>query len=417
LRTGLDARAVRADFPVLDRTVNGKPLVYLDSAATSQKPRQVIDAMTDYYERYNANVHRGIHALAEEATAAYEEARAKVARFVNAPEPECAVFTKNCTEAVNLVAYAWARRRFGPGDVIVCTQMEHHSNLVPWQLAAADCGATLRYIPVTDDGELDLSGLGELIDSRTKLVAVTAMSNVLGTLVDVARIADAAHRAGALILVDGAQLVPHAPADFEAMDADFLVFSGHKMLGPTGIGVLVSRRGLLEEMDPFLGGGEMIRDVTLEGAKWNDIPWKFEAGTPPVAEAIGLGAAVDYLSEIGMDAVREHEIELVRYGLKTLDTIDGIILYGPRDPERRGAALSFNVSDGRGDIIHPHDMGTMLDQEGVAIRAGHHCAKPLMRRYDVAATCRASCYIYNTESEIDVLVEAIEKAKTFFMGS
>lgn len=412
----LDEARVRADFPVLSRPVHGKPLVYLDSSATSQKPRQVIEAMADYYERYNSNVHRGIHTLAEEATAAYEDARASVFRFVNAPDDASCVFTKNATEAINLVAYSWVRRRLGPGDEILLTEMEHHSNLVPWQMAAADCGATIRYLGVTDEGYLDLSRLDSL-SPKTKLVAVTAMSNVLGTIPDLSRITAAARSVGAVVLVDGAQFVPHAPCDFESLDADFLAFSGHKMLGPTGVGVLVARTALLDEMPPFLGGGEMILDVTLQGPTFNEVPYKFEAGTMMIAEAIGLRVAVEYLSNLGMDNVRAHEMSIVRYGLKALSSTEGVVVYGPQDAEHRGAALSFNVFDDRGELIHPHDMGTLLDQHGIAIRAGHHCAKPLMRRYDVPAMCRASAYIYTTETEIDSLISGIEATRRFFMGA
>jgi cysteine desulfurase/selenocysteine lyase len=412
----LDVARVKKDFPILERKLHGRPLVYLNSAATTQKPRRVIEAITDFYERYNSNPHRGVDALSEEATAAFEEARAKIARFINAPDPRGIIFTKGTTEATNLVAYSWVRRRLGPGDEVLATVMEHHSNLVPWQMATRDCGATLRYIPVTEGGELDLSQLDQLITGRTKLVCVTGMSNVLGTINDVRRIADAAHAVGALCLVDGAQLVPHVPVDVQALDCDFLAFSGHKMLGPMGVGCLASRVDLLEEMDPFLGGGEMILDVTLEGAVWNDVPYKFEGGTQMVGEAIGMGAAVDYLCEIGMEAVREHEISLARYGLKALESVDDLVVYGPQDPERRGATFSFNVYGPDGDLVHPHDVGTLLDQNGVAIRAGHHCAKPLMKRYDVPATCRASAYIYNSEADFDVLVESIEKTKRFFLG-
>jgi len=412
----LDVERIRCDFPILRREVRGKRLVYLDSAATSQKPLSVMEAVEDYYQWYNANVHRGIHELSEEATLAYEKARGKVARFVNAPEAACVAFTKNCTEAINLVAYAWARRRFGPDDEIVLSEMEHHSNLVPWQLAAAECGASLRFIPVTDEGELDLSHLDSLITERTKLVSVTGMSNVLGTYNDVSGIAAAAHTVGALVMVDGAQLAPHAPVDLRALGADFLAFSGHKMLGPTGIGVLVARREILEEMEPFLGGGEMISDVRLEGSTWNEVPWKFEAGTPPIAEAIGFGAAVDYLDQVGMDMVREHERELVRRGLDAIGSVEDIVMYGPNDPERRGATFSFNLRGRDGSLIHPHDVGTLVDAEGIAIRAGHHCAKPLMRRFEVPAMSRASFYLYNTEEEIDLLVEALEKARRFFTG-
>lgn len=415
--TALDVERVRKDFPILCREVHGHPLVYLDSAATSQKPRRVIDALSDVYERYYSNVHRAIHALGEESTAAYEEARRKVAAFVGAPDPRGVVFVRNTSEATNLIAYSWVRRRLGPGDEVLSTVLEHHSNIVPWQLATGDCGATLRYAPVTDSGELDPAQVEEMITDRTKLVCVSGMSNVTGAIPDVARIADAAHAVGAVVLCDGAQLVPHVPTSFEDLGCDFLAFSGHKMCGPSGIGCLVTRPELLEEMDPFLGGGEMIRDVTLDGSTWNDVPHKFEAGTPAIAEAIGLGAAVDYLSDLGMDAVRSHEISLGKYGVKALREVEGLVLYGPEDPERRGATFSFNVFDDRGELVHPHDMATLLDGEGVAIRASHHCAKPLMRRYDVPAMCRASCYVYNSEADIDVLVEAVEKTKSFFVGS
>ncbi|HVL80230.1 MAG TPA: cysteine desulfurase [Actinomycetota bacterium] len=412
----LDVARVRSDFPVLGREVNGRPLVYLDSAATSQKPRSVIDAMTEYYERYNSNAHRGLHALAAEATVAYEAARDKIARFVGAPDARGVVFTRNTTEAINLVSYAWARRRLGPGDEILASVMEHHSNLVPWQLAAADTGATVRYIPVTDGGELDLSDLGSLVTDRTKLVAVSGMSNVLGTINDLGPLVEAARAVGALVLVDGAQLVMHTPVAFTELGADLLAFSAHKMLGPTGIGCLVARPELLESMDPFLGGGEMISDVTLEGSTWADIPFKFEAGTQAIAEAVGFGAAVDYLTQLGMEAVRDHEVELSRYALKELGSVEGVVVYGPRESERRGAVFSFNVYDDRGELIHPHDVATMLDQDGIAVRAGHHCARPLMRRLDVPATNRASCYVYNSESDIDALVESIERTKRFFIG-
>jgi cysteine desulfurase/selenocysteine lyase len=409
----LDVARVRKDFPILDREVHGHRLVYLDSAATSQKPRQVIDAMTAFYEHTNAGVHRSVHQLGEESTAAYEGAREKVASFVNAPDPRGVIFTRGTTESTNLVAYAWARRRLKAGDEICATVMEHHSNLVPWQMAANDTGATMRYIPVTDGGELDLSDLGEYINARTKLVCVSGMSNVLGTINDLGPVVEAARAVGALVLVDGAQLVPHVATDFGALGADFLVFSSHKMLGPTGVGALVAKPELLEEMDPFLGGGEMIRDVSLEGSTWNDIPYKFEGGTMMVAEAVGFGAAIDYLTDLGMENVRDHEIELGAYGLKVLGDAPGVVLYGPTDPQRRGATFSFNIVD-EGELIHPHDVATILDGEGIAIRAGHHCAKPLMKRFDVPATNRASCYVYNSEADLDVLVEGIEKARVFF---
>jgi cysteine desulfurase/selenocysteine lyase len=413
----LDVARVKGDFPILSRQVQGHPLVYLDSAATSQKPRRVIDAMTAFYEHTNAGVHRSVHTLGEESTAAYEAAREKVASFVGAPDVRGVVFTRGTTESINLVAYAWARRRLKAGDEIVSTVMEHHSNIVPWHMTASDTGAKVRFLPITDIYELDYQKLDELIGARTKLVAVTGMSNVLGTIPDVRRVADAAHAAGALVLVDGAQLVPHSPVDFEALGCDFLAFSAHKMLGPTGVGALVARPELLEEIDPFIGGGEMIRDVSTEGATWNDVPYKFEGGTMMVAEAVGFGAAIDYLSDLGMDNVRAHEIQLTRYGLKALGDAKGVKVYGPAEPERRGATFAFNLFDpsSSGDeLIHPHDVATILDGEGVAVRAGHHCAKPLMRYLDVPATNRASCYVYNSEADIDSLVEAIDKARVFF---
>ena len=409
----LDVTRVRKDFPILEREVHGKRLVYLDSAATSQKPRQVIDAMSDFYEHTNAGVHRSVHQLGEESTAAYEAAREKVARFVNAPDPRGVVFTRGTTESTNLVAYAWARRRLKPGDEIISTVMEHHSNIVPWQMAASDTGASVRYIDITDGGELRMDEFEATISEWTKLVCVTGMSNVLGTINDVQWVVERAHAVGALVLVDGAQLVPHVPTDFQALGCDFLAFSSHKMLGPTGVGALIARPELLEEMDPFLGGGEMIRNVTLEGSTWNDVPYKFEGGTMMVAEAIGFGAAIDYLNDLGMRTVREHEIELARYGIEALSNAPGVVLYGPTEPTTRGAVFSFNVFDGD-ELIHPHDVATILDGEGVAVRAGHHCAKPLMNRFGVPATNRASCYVYNSESDIDALVESIAKAKGFF---
>jgi cysteine desulfurase / selenocysteine lyase len=409
----LDVASVRKDFPILGRQVHGKKLVYLDSAATSQKPRQVLDAMTAFYEQTNAGVHRSVHTLGEESTAAFEAARETVAKFVNAPDARGVVFTRGTTEATNLVAYAWARRRLRSGDEILGSVMEHHSNLVPWQMAAADTGAKTRYLPITEGAELDLSDLGSYITERTKLVAISGMSNVLGTINDLRTIVEAAHAVGALVLVDGAQLVPHNATDFVALGIDFLAFSSHKMLGPTGVGALVAKPELLEEMDPFIGGGEMIRDVTLEGSTWNDIPWKFEGGTMMVAETIGFAAAIDYLTELGMPSVRDHEVQLARYGLKALADAPGVVVYGPTDPERRGSTFSFNIFD-NGELIHPHDVATILDGEGVAVRAGHHCAKPLMRHYDVPAMNRASCYVYNSEADIDALVEAIDKARVFF---
>jgi cysteine desulfurase / selenocysteine lyase len=404
----LDVAAVRRDFPILERRIRGKPLVYLDSAATSQKPRQVLAAMDDYYRRHNANVHRGVHTLAEEATHLFEEARGKVARFVGASE-RATVFTKNVSEAINLVAYAWGLRNLREGDEILVTEMEHHSNLVPWQLVAGMTGARLRAIPVTGDCLLDLEALDGLLTERTRMVAVSAMSNVLGTVNPVAGIAERAHAAGALVLADAAQAVPHAGVRLDRLGVDFLGFTGHKALGPMGIGVLAAREELLDSMQPFLGGGEMIRDVAIEGSTWNDIPWRFEAGTPNVAEAVGLGAAVEYLQAVGMERVRAHEAEVTGYALKRLGELQGLRVYGPAELEHRGGMVSFTLGE-----IHPHDVAQVLDDEGIAVRAGHHCAKPLLRRLGVQATTRASFYLYSTTEEVDALVAGLEKARRFF---
>ena len=407
----LDVERVRKDFPLLERQVHGRRLVYLDSAATSQKPQSVLDAMTRYYEMTNANVHRGVHALAEEATEAYESARNTVARFVCA-DPRGVVFTKNATEAFNLLAYSWARTRLGEGDILLSTQMEHHANLVPWQLVQPETGFDLRYVPMTAGGLLDLDEFDAVVATgRVKLFTVTAMSNVVGTINPVRELAAKVRAANrdAVVVVDGAQSVPHLGTDMVDLDADFLCFSGHKMLGPTGIGVLAGRPDLLEAMPPFLGGGEMISNVTLEGTTYNEIPYKFEAGTPPIAEAVGLAAAVDYLSGLGMDAVRAHEVELLQTCIPALKAVEGVTVHGPTDPARRGAAVSFAIEG-----LHPHDIGTIMDREGVAVRAGHHCAKPLVRTLGSAATTRASFYLYNTTDEIQALVDAIEATKNFF---
>jgi cysteine desulfurase/selenocysteine lyase len=401
---------VRKDFPIFDRDVGGRRLVFLDSAASSQKPRAVLDAMDHYYEHSHANVHRGAYAIAEEANAAYESARDKVARFVGAPSPRGVVFTKNTTEAINLVASVWARS--GLGGAVLLTQMEHHANLVPWMMMREQHGTELRFLEVDDRGHLVLDDLDRLLDG-VGLVGVTSMSNVLGTLNPVRRIADAAHAAGALVLVDGAQSVPHLPTDVAALGCDFLAFSGHKMCGPTGIGVLWGREDLLETLPAFLGGGGMIVDVTLDGWKPYEIPWKYEAGTPPIAEAVGLGAAVDYLSGLGMEAIREHEVALTSYALGTLRERHGhdITIFGPTDPCSRGGVLSFTY-----DGIHPHDLSQVLDQSGVCVRAGHHCAKPLMRRLGVGATARASFYVYNDEADVDALSEALTAASDLFLA-
>ncbi|MBI4498870.1 MAG: cysteine desulfurase [Chloroflexi bacterium] len=407
-----DARAIRKQFPILERQVHGVPLVYLDNAATSQKPQAVLDALTDYYTRYNANVHRGIHTLAEEATAAYEAARARIARFIGAAGPEGVLLTRNTTEAINLVAYAWGRRHLREGDEVLLTEMEHHSNLVPWHLLAAEQGVRLRHIGITDEGYLDLSNLDELLTERTRLVSVTHMSNVLGTINPVRLLAERAHQVGAMVLVDGAQSVPHLPVDVADLGCDLLAFSSHKMLGPTGVGVLYGRPEVLETFSPFLGGGEMIQEVYLDHSTYADLPHRFEAGTPNIADAIAFGAAIDFLSGLGMEQVREHEVALTSYALRALSQVDGLTIYGPQDPQHRGGVIAFNLEG-----VHPHDLGTLLDQMGVAVRAGHHCAQPLMRRLGVPATARASFYLYTTEEEIDVLVTSLEKVKEFFVNA
>ena len=407
--SSIDVQRVREDFPILARSVHGRPLVYLDNAATTQKPRSVIDALVHYYENYNANIHRGLHTLSEEATARYEEVRLKTARFIGAPASQSIVFTRNTTEAINLVAHAWGRKYLRPGDEVLLTIMEHHSNLVPWQLIAKETGAELRFIDIDDEGQLVWPDVERLIGERTKLVAVTHMSNVLGTITPVRRIADLAHEHGALVLIDAAQSVPHMPVDVQELDCDFLAFSAHKMLGPTGVGVLYGRHELLEAMDPFLGGGEMIRRVRLEESTWNDVPWKFEAGTPNIGDVCAFGAAIDYLQGLGMEQVRAHEVALVREAMRRLSSIAEVTIYGPEGAEARGGVVAFNLQD-----IHPHDLGTVLDRHGVAIRAGHHCAQPLMTRLDVVATGRASFYVYNTGEELDALMEGIEATKRLF---
>lgn len=407
-KLGLNAAAVREDFPLLQQMVHGKPLVYLDSAATSQKPESVIRALDEFYRRYNSNIHRGVYSLAEEATARYEEARKKVQKFINARSWREIVFTRNATEALNLVAYTWGRANIRPGDEIVSTMLEHHSNIVPWQLLAEEKGAKLKFIPVDAHGYLQLDGLDSIITDRTKLVAVSSMSNVLGTIIPVQTIIARAHAVGAVVVVDAAQGVPHLKTDVRAMDCDFMAFSGHKMLGPF-VGVLYGKRALLEAMPPFLGGGDMIREVHLNGSRWNDLPYKFEAGTPAIAEAIGLGAAVDYLNALGMENVREHEKQLVAYALAQLSRVPGIRIVGPQNPEHRGGAVAFDIPG-----VHPHDVATILDHEGICVRAGHHCAMPLHEHYNLAATTRASFYVYNIPEEIDKLVETLGQVQTIF---
>ncbi len=403
-----NVEAIRADFPILQRRVNGYPLVYLDNAATSQKPRQVIEALVHYYEYTNANVHRGLHTLAEEATEAYESARAKVARFIGA-EPECVVFTRNATEAINLVAYAWGLANLKQGDGIVLSEMEHHSNIVPWQLMARITGAQLHYVPFTSEGELDMEAFEEALRQEPKLVAVTHVSNVLGTINPVEEITRKAHAVGAKVLIDGAQAAPHKMVDVTRIGCDFYAFSGHKMLAPTGIGALYARRELLEEMPPFLGGGSMIRRVTHEYSTWADIPTKFEAGTPNIADGIAFGAAVDYLQQVGMEAIQQHEQQLTAETLRLLEAEEDIVVYGPRDPKRRCGLVSFNFKH-----VHPHDVAQVLDARGIAIRAGHHCCQLIMRRLDVTATARVSFYLYNTIEEVRTFWKALDDVRKVF---
>jgi cysteine desulfurase/selenocysteine lyase len=404
--TPINAETIRQDFPLLQRTMRGQPLCYLDSASSSQKPQQVLDALESYYAYSNANVHRGVYELAEEATEAYEAARCTVASFINASIEET-IFTRNVTEAINLVAYTWGRRNVRSGDVVVLTRLEHHSNLVPWQILAHEVGAELGFIELLPDGSLDLASLDHhLATGRVRLVAHAYISNVLGTIAPVAEIARRAHDAGALVLVDAAQAVPHIPVDVRALDVDFLGFTGHKMLGPMGIGVLYGKREILEAMPPFLGGGEMIRRVGLRESTWNDLPWKFEAGTPSVGDAVALGAAVEYLQRVGMDAIQEHDARMAALALSRLRAIEGVRVFGP---ERRGAVIAFTV-----DGMHPHDLASLLDEQGIAVRAGHHCAQPLHDLLGVPATARASFYLYNDESEIDRLARGIEAARATF---
>ena len=403
-----DTAHLRQDFPILQRFIGKKPLVYLDNAATSQKPTAVLQALDDYYRCHNANVHRGVHTLSEEATASYEGARTRIARFINAPSDKQVIFTRGTTEGINLVAHTWGRANLKPGDEVLITAMEHHSNIVPWQILQEQVGFTLRHIPITPEGLLDLSQLDQLLTERTKLLSFVHASNVLGTINPVHELVAAARRVGAKILVDGAQSVPHMPVDVQALDVDFFVFSSHKMCGPTGIGVLYGKRALLEAMPPWMGGGDMIREVKLSGSKWNTLPYKFEAGTPAIAEAIGLGAAVDYLTAVGMDWVREHEQQLTRYAYARLSQIEGLRILGP-GPEARGGLIAFTLGD-----VHPHDLSAVLDSEGIAIRAGHHCAQPVHDHYGVVASARASFYLYNTRKEVDQLAATLEKANTIF---
>ncbi|MFF0720764.1 cysteine desulfurase [Micromonospora sp. NPDC003816] len=416
---GYDVAAVRADFPILDREVNGHPLVYLDSANTSHKPRQVLAVLDEHYRRHNANVSRSVHTLGTEATEAYEGARARIAAFVNAPSVDEVVFTKNSTEAINIVAYAFSnaslradgdpRFRLGPGDEVVISEMEHHSNIVPWQLLCERTGATLRWFPVTDNGRLDESGLADLVNERTKIVSLVHMSNILGTVNATSRITARVREVGALLMLDCSQSVPHMPIDVVDLDADFIVFTGHKMCGPTGIGVLWGRAELLAAMPPVFGGGSMIETVSMEGSTYAPPPARFEAGTPPIAEAVALGAAVDYLTGLGMRAIQWHEKRLTAYALDALATVPGLRIFGPEVPVGRGGTISFDLAD-----VHPHDVGQVLDSLGVQVRVGHHCARPVCRRFGVPATTRASFYLYTTTEEIDALVAGLEQVRTVF---
>ena len=402
---------LRKDFPILKRTVrDNKPLVYLDNASTTQKPNQVIDSITDYYQNHNANIHRAVYALAEEATEAYEATRDKIASFINIQDRQEIIFVRGTTEAINLVAYAWGRSNIKEGDIIVTTEYEHHSNIVPWQLLTQEKRAKLEYIGVDDDGELILDDLDKLLATgKVKLVTFSLMSNVLGTITDAKKIIEKCKAAGVPTLIDGAQAVPHMKVDLDTLGCDFFAFSGHKMLGPTGIGVLWVRKSILETMNPFHGGGDMIREVHKYETTWNDLPYKFEAGTPNIADVVGFGAAIDYLTKIGMDNVREHEIELTTYAIEKLSNVKGLHIYGTKDISKRGGVISFNFAD-----VHPHDVAQIIDGEGIAIRSGHHCAQVLMERLNVAATSRASFYIYNTKAEIDVLVNSLNiVAKVF----
>jgi len=407
--TALDVAKIRRDFPILHRKIGRNPLVYLDSAATTQKPKQVIEAVEKYYSEYNANVHRGIHRLSEEATVAFEEARQKFAYFIGARTSKEIVFVRNATEALNLVVLGWARVALKAGDHVLLTEMEHHSNIVPWLMLEKERDITIDYVGIDNEGLLNWKSFEELIEKRPKILGLTHVSNVLGTINPVKQMARAAHRIGAIVVVDAAQSVPHMPVNVEDLECDFAAVSGHKMLAPSGIGMLYGRYALLDQMEPLMGGGEMIKEVHLHEARWNELPWKFEAGTPNIEGAIGLGAAVDYLSNLGMQRIRLHEKNITEYALDQLETVKGMKLYGTRDVEKRGAIISFNLGD-----IHAHDVATVLDTQGIAIRSGHHCAQPLMEKLDVPATSRASFYIYNTRKEVDILVNALGKAGKMF---
>lgn len=410
-RGALNVEKIRADFPILNRKVSGgKPLVYLDNAATTQKPLAVIDAIRDYYMNYNSNIHRAVHQLAEEATIAFESTREKIAKFINAKSTEEIIFTRNATEALNLVAYSWGRANVKKDDKILITEIEHHSNIVPWQILTTEKGATLEYIGVDDNGYLKMHEYKSHLDTnKVKLVSVTHMSNVLGTIVPVSDIIKMSHEKGIPVLIDGAQSVPHMAVDVQKMGCDFMAFSAHKMLGPTGVGILYVKRDILEKMPPFIGGGDMIKEVHKHETRYNDLPYRFEGGTSNIADVIGFGAAIDYLNNLGMDRVRDHEIELTKYAIDRVSGVKGVTLYGPTNTRDRGGVVSFNIGD-----IHPHDLATIMNDHGVAIRSGHHCAQVLMERLDVAATSRASFYIYNTKEEIDIFIGALEEARRLF---
>ena len=407
MTTTFNVNKIRNDFPILKQQVNGCPLVYLDNGATSQKPQSVIDAIVNYYSTTNSNVHRGVHTMSQQATDGYEGARAKVRQFINASDDREIIFTRNTTEGINLVAHSYGRQNIGPGDDIIVSNMEHHSNIVPWQMLCEETGANLRVVPIDDAGELLMDEYEKMLSSRTKLVSITHVSNALGTILPAAQIARMAHAHGAPVLFDGAQAVPHMPVDVQELDCDFYVFSGHKLFGPTGIGILYGKAEYLEAMPPFLGGGEMIKSVTFEKTIYNDLPYKFEGGTPDIAGAIGLGAAIDYVNDLGFDQITAHEDELLRYGTDALSTIEGLKIIGTA--EHKAGILSFVM-----DLVHPHDIGTILDEQGIAVRTGHHCAQPVMQRFQIPATARASLAFYNTKEDIDALVKGIDRVIEVF---
>src|ERR671919_645504 len=408
-RSVVNSYELRNDFPIFKKKINGKELVYLDNASTTQKPYSVINSITDFYSNYNSNIHRAVYQLAEEATTLYEQSREKIANFINV-RPEEIVFTRNTTESINLIAHSWARTNLKKDDGIAITELEHHSNIVPWQILSQEIGTRLEYVGIDENGFLDLEYLIELISSKkVRLVSLSHMSNVLGTIVPIERIIKIAHENDIPVLVDGAQSVPHMPVDVKNMDCDFLVFSAHKMLGPTGVGVLYAKKEILEIMRPFMGGGDMIKEVFKFHTNYNEVPYKFEAGTPNIADVVGFGAAIDYLEKIGMENIRKHEIDLTEYALESILSINHLTVYGPRDPKYRGGVISFNIAD-----IHPHDLATIMNDHGIAIRSGHHCAQVLMQRLDVPATSRASFYIYNTKDEVDIFIDALEEARREF---